>query len=82
MLAIAECESNTMQFKNGKVVTSHTSDVGVFQVNLPVWELKALDLGYDIYSTHGNIKMARYIYEVQGKNAWVCYKHNLLASLH
>ena len=73
MIAIAKCESGLKQFNNeGEVITSHTSDRGIFQIN-QVWNNTAEKLGYNIDDTQGNILMARHVYNVQGKNAWVCY---------
>ena len=74
MVAISKCESNMSQFDSGgNVITRHTQDVGVMQIHYPLWEEKAIKLGYDIYTTRGNILMARYIYDVQNVEAWMCY---------
>lgn len=77
MLAIAKCESGLRQFTSeGKVVTSHTADRGVFQIN-EIWNETAEKLGYNVDDTQGNILMARHVYDVQGLNAWVCYKKGI-----
>lgn len=77
MVAIAECESNFRQFNNdgtplrGKI----TPDWGIFQINEPTWDKKAQELGLNYKnSAEDNLQMAKYILEVQGKEAWVCYK--------
>ena len=70
---IAKCESGLRQFRSdGSVVRSHTNDVGILQINVPVWGREAQRLGYDIYSLEGNIRMAHYVLKVQGYSAWVC----------
>lgn len=75
MLKIAHCESGTRHFdKQGNVIRSHTNDVGLMQINVPTWESKAKDMGIDIYTAEGNVKMAKHILEVQGLDAWVCYQ--------
>lgn len=76
MLSVAVCESGIRHFApiTGTILTSKTNDLGLFQINSKTWLEKSKELGYDIYTVRGNIKMARYIYEVQGINAWVCNK--------
>lgn len=74
MLDVVKCESDFKQFKNGKVLTSPTSDYGIMQIN---WiHLKEAErLGLDVKnSVDDNIKMGRIIYEKEGINAWVCNK--------
>lgn len=75
MLRIAHCESGTRQFyaSSTKVVTSHTHDYGVMQINRG-WIPKAKELGFDIMKPEDNIKMAKVIKDVQGLRAWTCYK--------
>lgn len=75
MLRIAECESNTRQFyaSSTKTVRSPTSDSGLFQIN-DIWIPEAERLGIDIHTPEGNIAMAKHIREVQGLQAWSCYK--------
>lgn len=76
MWRISKCESGQRQFdSNGNVIKSPTGDYGLFQINDRSWSLKAKELGLDYKnnSLH-NILMAKYIKEVQGVNAWACYK--------
>jgi len=75
MRKIAECESGGTQsarnknYRNGR---HWSTDVGYFQINNHHWGRKAKELGYDIYTKEGNIKMARYILENYGIHHWVC----------
>ena len=57
---------------NGQVLRGYPNplDVGACQENLTTWDAKAKVLGYDIYTLSGNIRMANYIYSVQGLAAW------------
>lgn len=74
MMPVLNCESHFIQWdENGKILTSSTDDVGIAQINVKTWGAKALELGYDIYTTEGNLKMAKYVLDTQGKTAWVCY---------
>lgn len=80
MIAIARCESGLKQFKDNsnEVIQGPTRDYGLFQIhytNIP----KAEELGYDVMTIDGNIKMARYLYEHGGKKHWVCYTKHMLA---
>ena len=69
------CESRFRQFDDkGNVLQSHTKDMGVGQIHVPIWGEEAKRLGYDIYSFRGNMEMTKYILKVQGKKAWVCYR--------
>lgn len=80
MLKVIHCESGTnkpyvfaRQFdSHGSPLMSHTSDVGVMQINQVHWA-KAKLLGLDIFnSENDNIKMGRIIYDEQGIGAWMC----------
>lgn len=58
--------------KNGATST----DYGLLQVNDKAWDAKAQELGLDYqHSTIDNIKMAIYIYQHQGKGAWVSMRY-------
>ena len=76
MVRVASCESGLKQFtQSGQVVMSHTRDFGLMQINEKVWDVKAKELGLNYKnSLEDNLKMARHIYDVQGKKAWVCYQ--------
>lgn len=74
---IAQCESNNRQFNNdGSVLRGFVNpkDVGLFQINEDAWGDKALELGFDIYTTSGNMKMARWIYDNYGESPWIYSK--------
>lgn len=72
---IVSCESGFRHYdKNGDVLSSHTDDKGLFQINLRWWEGEAIRLGHDIMTVEGNLAMAKHIYKLQGKNAWVCHR--------
>lgn len=80
MLEVARCESGVKQHdKNGKVImNTKTNDKGIFQINEIHWP-KAKQLGYDLDTFEGNIKMAQYILKTQGLNAWYSSVHCWLA---
>lgn len=67
------CESSNRQYdENGDVlINKATDDIGVAQIHYS-WRKKAQELGYDIETAHGNILMAKYIFDTQGLGAWVC----------
>lgn len=77
---IAKCESgnNHIDPKTGQVYmvanTNKTVDVGKYMIN-SVWHKKAKELGYDITKEADNEKMAYWIYENMGTEAWVYSKH-------
>jgi hypothetical protein len=78
MLKIAQCESGMRQFyDDGSVIISHTNDRGLFQIN-HIWNETADELRYNIDTIEGNILMARYVYNIQGVEAWVC--HHLITN--
>jgi hypothetical protein len=74
MEQIFKCESGLRQFDtNGNVIMSHTRDFGVAQINEKTWDSTAKEMGLDYKNSMiDNLKMARHIYDVQGKKAWVC----------
>lgn len=87
LVPICSCESTgkrdgvpTQFNEDGTVIHGyiHYADTGMCQLNAEVWEKKAIDLGYDIYTEQGNIKMANWIYEQQGSKPWIssayCWK--------
>jgi hypothetical protein len=80
LVPICACESvgnpNAIpqQFnKDGSVIKGkiNPSDIGMCQINLRYWGQKAIDLGFDIYTEQGNIKMANWIYDHQGTSPWI-----------
>ena len=72
-LEIAQCESELRQFnKDGSILRGrdNPADVGVFQIN-ENWHLTdSRKLGYDIYSTKGNIEYALYLMKRDGIRHW------------
>ena len=72
-LKIAFCESAFRQFgKNSKPLRGlhNPNDVGIFQINEDFHAKKSQTLGYDIYSTEGNIDYAMYLLKNQGGKPW------------
>jgi len=45
-------------------------DVGVFQINEYYHLDKSIELGFDIYTTEGNMDYAEHLYETQGTTPW------------
>jgi hypothetical protein len=73
MYRIAQCESRFRQFDaSGEVLRGLVNplDRGAYQINEKYWLEESLKLNYDVYTTRGNIDMARHILKVQGVNAW------------
>jgi len=70
---IAFCESTLRQFnEDGSVLhgVHNSSDVGVFQINEKYHLAKSRELGYDIYTTDGNIGYAMYLLKKEGSRHW------------
>ena len=73
LASIAECESGGRQYnadgsvKRGRV---NPNDTGLYQINKTVWGAKAKELGYDILTEEGNIKMANWIYDKYETKPW------------
>jgi hypothetical protein len=81
---IASCESwgdpnkEPREFlPDGSVLHGETNpdDIGLAQINLPIWGPQALKLGFDIYSYEGNLKMAKWIFDKYGSNPWYLSSH-------
>lgn len=74
LIEIARCESGTRQFAaDGTMVLRgdiNQHDVGLFQINEHYWQSIAHQLGYDIYTSRGNIQMALWIYKERGTKDW------------
>lgn len=76
-LEIARCESHLRQFdKNGEILrgVQNPADVGVFQINEFYHLEKSKTLGYDIYTTRGNIEYAMWLMTKEGVRPWK-YSH-------
>lgn len=74
MIEVASCESQWRQFdKSGQVLRGikNPQDVGVMQINEKYHATTAVKLGYNLYSTEGNMAYARYLYDTQGTSPWV-----------
>lgn len=73
MYRIAGCESQYRQFNSdGSVLRGEVNneDIGVFQINEHYHLKESEDLGYDIYTTAGNIEFAEYLYRKEGLAPW------------
>ena len=73
LIKIAQCESGLRQQNpDGSVLRGRQNpkDVGLFQINEDYWLEESKKVGYDIYTTDGNIAMAKYIYEKRGTRDW------------
>lgn len=64
--------------KNGSVVRGKTtpSDIGYCQINEPIWNDKARELGYDIYTEEGNKAFAVWLFNHYGSEPWYISKNN------
>lgn len=77
---IARCESGFIQFKDGQVIRGNVNprDIGIMQINLDAHGKRAKDLGFDLYSTIGNLEYAKLLYQESGSAPWVysqkCWK--------
>ncbi len=73
LVDIARCESEFLQFnKDGNVIRGKVNkkDVGVIQINEKYHSETATALGYNLYTTEGNVAYAKYLYEEQGATPW------------
>ncbi len=72
-LKIAYCESTYRQFDSeGNVLRGqhNRDDVGLFQINEEYHLAKSQKLGYDIYSTDGNVDYAIWLMKHEGTRHW------------
>ena len=75
---ICQAESGGKQFKaNGSVTRGlvNPSDIGICQINEPLWNDQARKLGYDIYTEAGNKAMAKWLFVRYGSQPWSASKH-------
>ena len=73
IVRIFNCESGLRQYdKNGKVITSHTFDKGISQINVPLHGKRAKELGHKLDTLEGSLGYARTLYDEEGVNPWVC----------
>lgn len=76
MICVAKHESQFRQFDDyGNVITSHTRDVGVLQINLTAHADRAEELGIDLHTLGGNLQFGRLLYEEEGIGPWVTKKY-------
>jgi len=74
MVAISSCESHFRQYDvSGAVYRGEQNhqDVGVMQINEHYHLDISKKLGYDIYTTEGNMAYARFLYEQEGVAPWM-----------
>lgn len=79
LISVAKCESTYRQFKNDNADqvlrgTIDKQDVGVMQINEHYQLASAQSLGYDIYTTEGNIAYSLYLYGKEGTAPWSASK--------
>lgn len=70
---IAYCESTDRQFnEKGEVLRGlrNPDDVGLFQINEKFHLKRSQELGYDIYTTKGNIDYAMRLLKSEGSQHW------------
>lgn len=76
---IASCESwgdpnkEPRQFlPDGSVLHGeiNSDDIGMAQINAPIWGAKAVYLGFDIYTSEGNLGMAKWIFDHYESQPW------------
>jgi len=76
LVAIAGCESEFRQYdSDGNVLKNpNSSATGVMQIISSIHRREALNLGYDIYTTQGNLGYAAYLYHREGTRPWKASK--------
>lgn len=73
LVEIARCESTFRQFdENGNIIRGRVNkqDVGVMQINEKYHADEAVKLGYNIYTTEGNVAFGKYLFEKSGAQPW------------
>lgn len=73
---ICTCESGLNQYVKGSTSTvlrgnQNQKDVGICQINESFHKEKSASLGYDIYTTYGNVAYAKYLYDKEGTSPWI-----------
>jgi len=74
LINIAGCESAFRQFgPDGQPIRGRVNraDVGVLQINEKYHADEAKKLGYDIYTTEGNVAFGKYLYTKYGADPWI-----------
>ena len=68
---IFKCESGNSHYdRNGQVLINKTQDMGIAQINVPIWGKKAQELGYNLAVEADNIAFAFWLYENKGTEPW------------
>lgn len=84
MIAVANCESGFREYANsGSVLRGGTGGnyIGVFQIGAGHAQ-DAQSLGFDIYTTDGNIGYARHMYNTSGTTPWSgCVSHTVMPAV-
>ncbi|MEI8249471.1 MAG: hypothetical protein WCG07_03180 [Candidatus Taylorbacteria bacterium] len=73
LVEVARCESTFRQYDSkGNIIRGkvNSADVGVMQINEKYHADEAAKLGYDIYTTEGNVAFAKYLYGKYGAQPW------------
>ena len=73
LVDVARCESTFRQFdKTGNILRGkvNSADVGVMQINEKYHAEEAVKMGYNIYTTEGNVAFAKYLYSKYGGDPW------------
>ena len=73
LVDVARCESTYRQFdKTGNILRGEVNkaDVGVMQINEKYHADEAVKMGYNIYTTEGNVAFAKYLYKKSGGDPW------------
>ena len=73
LIDIARCESTYRQFDvNGDIIRGkvNAKDVGVMQINERYHAEDSVKLGFNIYTTEGNVAFAKNLYKKYGSQPW------------
>lgn len=83
LIEIARCESTFRQFDStGNIIRGkvNNKDVGVMQINEKYHAEDSAKLGYNIYTTEGNVAFGKYLYQKYGSQPWIssspCWGHS------
>ena len=82
--AICNAESGGKHLKpNGRVIRGHVnpSDIGLCQINEPIWNDKAREMGFDIFTEEGNKAMALWLFDNYGTEPWNASKAGWIKKL-
>lgn len=69
---IMKCESGGKHYdKNGQVLINRTQDIGIMQINVPIWGKKAHEMGLNLSVEADNIEFGMWLYKNKGTEPWV-----------